>query len=391
MGAPTLLLVLRPLLLLVLLARSGAAQGVLEDSVWRALPPGPPIERLGVLLDTLTTLGRDPGWVGVAFNPDTDPDVLRPTFYAVRPDSTVWIRPPDGASVVLDLFVATTIGTVAGAESGYGAAPAEGLGYGVRGGRLYIYASQGVDVSFAIVAGLLGVVAMGGTIAGLARSLRRSRERERDVVASRRRLADARETERLRIARDIHDGPVQDLHAVRLRLDRVASADDTAPVSEAVLSVIDGLRTISENLRPPALATMGVRASIESFLGQIEAAHPALRLDFEAAGPPPRLSDAAGLAVFRVVQEAVNNAARHAAPSSIAVRATTDATTFRVTVADDGSGFDVASGYAADGHYGLVGMAERAESVGGRAEVASRPGAGTRVTLTVPQDPVQTD
>ena len=381
----------RLLLLVVLLACPAAAQDVLEDSVWHALPPGPPVDRLNSLLDTLTALGRDPGWVGIAFNPDTDPGIQRPAYYAIRPDSSVWIRPPDGASVVLDLFVATTIGTVAGAESGYGDAPAEGLGYGFRDGRLYVYASQGVDVSFAIVSGLLAVLGMGATIAGLTWALRRSRERERDVVASRRRLADARETERLRIARDIHDGPVQDLHAVRLRLDRVATTDDMAPVSAAVLAVIDGLRTISENLRPPALTSMGVQAAIESFLGQIEAAHPALHLDFEATGPPPRLSESAALAIFRVVQEAVNNAARHAAPSSISVLAETTATTAQVTVTDDGSGFDVSAGYAADRHYGLVGMTERAESVGGHVEITSQAGAGTRVTVSVPQDPVQTD
>lgn len=374
------------------------AQTAPEDSVFEWSAGDTELERLQTMLGELTAMGRDPAWVGLLYDNAKDPDLLRPTWYVIRPDSAVWVRTPEGESVVLDPYVATRLGGRVGEATGYAGAQAEGFGWGWYGGRFHLYASRGFEPAVALALLLAIGALIAGALVWLVGALRRSRARERALAESRRRLADARETERLRIAREIHDGPVQNLHALRLQLGAGAQAESVDP---DVLAVIDGLRAISENLRPPSLDAMGLDVAVRSFIGRFERTYPAIRTDLVVEGDAPALTPTVALTLFRVVQEAMNNAAQHGAPESISVRLLYGPATLGVVVEDDGVGFDVPADVgmpqsSPEGHYGLIGMAERAESVGGAVQLSRREPSGIRVEFSVPRalslaDPVQND
>lgn len=378
---------------------SAEAQTAPEDSVFEWSAGGSELERLQTMLGELTAMGRDPAWVGLLYDNAKDPDLLRPTWYVIRPDSAVWVRTPEGESVVLDPYVATRLGGRVGEATGYADAQAEGFGWGWYGGRFHLYASRGFEPTVALaLAGLIIAVVL-GSLGWLVWALRRSRAQAHTLAESRRLLAEAREGERLRVAREIHDGPVQDLHALRLRIGS-PSGLLAEPVDQEVLAVIGGLRAISENLRPPTLDAMGLDVAVHSFIGRFERTYPDIRTDVVVEGEAPPLDATVALTLFRVVQEAMNNAAQHGAPGDISVRLVYGPETLRVVVEDDGAGFDVpavvgAPQAAADGHYGLIGMAERAEAVGGAVRLSRRVPSGIRVEFSVPRalslaDPVQT-
>ena len=387
-----------------LIAPAVLAQMAPEDSVFERvgreaeLEPGAETAQLEALLLGLTDLGRDPSWVGLLYDETRDPDALRPTWYVIRSDSTVWVRSPEGESAVLDPYIVTKLGDYVGDETGYSEAQAEGFGWGSYDGRFHIYAARGFRpwVAMALLAYL--VVGTVSVLAWLAWALRRSQARARALAESRRRLADARETERLRIAREIHDGPVQDLHALRLHLGAGALADSVDP---DVIGIIDSLRAIGENLRPPSLDTMGLDVAVRSFIGRFERTFPFIKTDLVIDGEKPALDPAAALTLFRVIQESMNNAAQHGDPESVSVLLVYGAEAVQVVVEDDGAGFDVPADVGSpqaspEGHYGLIGMAERAESVGGTLRILRGERGGIRVAFEIPgarafADPVQID
>ncbi|MEL6614196.1 MAG: sensor histidine kinase [Bacteroidota bacterium] len=361
----------------------------LEDSLVSQVAGGDDVDVLIAIQDGLRDRGRDPQWVGLISDPFDDPNGERGAIYVLREDSTVWIRSASGQSMVVDDFVASKIGELVSDETGYGDRPVEGVGYGFIDGRFYVYASQGVDLTVALGLAALGLFLLGVVIVSLSRALARSRERERVSIVARRRLTEAREQERLRIAREIHDGPVQDLHAIRLMMGNGAEG----PVGSEALRVIHNLRALSENLRPPALAAMGLEAAVESLIGRFEQTHPDVAVSLDVDGdlqePPQRV----GLALFRVVQEGINNAVHHASPQTIGVRIGFASDGIMVSVEDDGTGFEAPPDLTAlgvDGHFGLLGMSERAQSLGGRLNVRSRTGGGTRIEAWLPHQ-VQTD
>ncbi len=240
------------------------------------------------------------------------------------------------------------------------------------------------------------------------RRSRRLRHEQHQADAARRHLAAGREKERQRIARDIHDGPVQDLYALRMHL---AAADRSVPFPETdnspdasllhasesglpldrhLLDVIAELRTISEDLRPPALGPFGLSAALVDCAERFRERYPGLdlqthidRLETEA----PVLDDETRLVLFRIAQEALNNAARHAHATTVAIRLEIGATVIRLGVTDDGTGFEVpddVSSLADEGHFGIVGMAERAAAVQGTFSLDSAPGSGTSIEVRVP-------
>lgn len=226
------------------------------------------------------------------------------------------------------------------------------------------------------------------------RRLRAERGRRAAADLARRHLAEGRESERARLARELHDGPVQDLYALRARLARAAGpAPEALAEAEAeVRRVVAELRAVSEALRPPALGPYGLAAALRALAERAEQAHPALALHLHLEDDGQALPEAARLALFRIAQEALNNALRHADASQVWVA-------FRLSpgpprevtleVVDDGRGFAVPadlSAPAAAGHYGLAGMAERAEAVGAALRVTSRPGE-TRVHARLPLSP----
>jgi signal transduction histidine kinase len=204
--------------------------------------------------------------------------------------------------------------------------------------------------------------------------LRTAYDHIRDIGA---RFLDAQESERSRIARELHDDIGQQLAllATNLRL----SGDSEETVAQ-IDSVARSVREMSHRLHPAMLQLMGLIESVRSL--QREHARSGVAIDFTHRDVPRELPAAVSLCLFRVIQEALQNAIKHghARHVSIDVRRTDNA--WMVTVADDGRGFEV---HAACGKgLGLISIVERTEAHGGSVVVRSKPGAGTRVEAHVP-------
>jgi signal transduction histidine kinase len=237
-----------------------------------------------------------------------------------------------------------------------------------------------------------------GEIRQLQRTLREMADR---VTAANRalrgyigRITEAQEEERQRISRELHDETVQQLIVLDQRL-QLLDADlrehghiergQLTDLRDAAGKTIRGIRRLSRGLRPDYLEDLGLSAALGVLAGEAQAAY-GTPTAFEAQGTAYRLSPETELAVYRVAQEALSNMGRHASARQVQVRLSFDASALRLSVCDDGGGFDMPEDVeelGKKGHWGLIGMRERAGSVGGRLDVVSAPGRGTRIELTV--------
>ncbi len=215
------------------------------------------------------------------------------------------------------------------------------------------------------------------------------------LTATRRRLLASREAAQAELARELHDGPVQELYGVAFHLETLVDAlpDDTGRARLAAgLAALEGvagtLRAISRELRPPTLAPFGLAAVLGAHARRVREARPGLAIHLDLAPGEPALAEPDRLALFRIVQEALRNAAQHAGARTVWVRLGWDAATITAEVRDDGVGFAPPPRWAAlveRGHLGLAGATERAEALGGRLTVESAPGRGTVVRAVVPR------
>lgn len=201
----------------------------------------------------------------------------------------------------------------------------------------------------------------------------------------------AAEEERRRIARELHDDTAQCLAAllVRLRiLRRTADPESREGLLDEMhaelADAVEGVRRISQGLRPPALEDVGVEAAIRSHLrGLLARVEVDVELDVERIDG---FTDAEGrLVVYRVVQEAMTNVVRHAGARRARIDVRLEGEEIAVRVRDDGSGFDADAMRLQGRGLGLLGMDERARLVGGRLRVDSTPGEGTLVELRIPR------
>lgn len=206
--------------------------------------------------------------------------------------------------------------------------------------------------------------------------------------------AEATLRERDRIARELHDSLAQVLGVTHLRLRATASRpelagaeavrvelDDLADlVHDAYADVREAILGLREAARQDRTLLESLEASVATFtrLSGVDAS-------FHAPPASPELTPEAEAQTLRIVQEALTNIRKHAGARRVEVRVAASGATTVFSVQDDGKGFDPAASRGQD-HFGLSAMRDRADSVRGRLEVASRPGAGTRVTLTLPAD-----
>jgi signal transduction histidine kinase len=201
------------------------------------------------------------------------------------------------------------------------------------------------------------------------------------------------EEERARIARDMHDSTTQLIlgalyatQAARDGLDtNLAGAREYMAMVQQFLQQIEGeIRQTIHDLRPPILDAKGVVPAFKQYADRYEELTKT-PCTVRVTGAPQRLADDAEVAIYRIVQEALQNVAVHAGASRVCVGIHFDSQTVRVTVEDDGRGFDSANlAHQGDDHFGLIGMHERASNIGARLQVHSAPGQGTRVVLHVP-------
>jgi signal transduction histidine kinase len=201
------------------------------------------------------------------------------------------------------------------------------------------------------------------------------------IAASRVRVIEAADVERRRVGRDLHDGAQQRLMAVsnlltatRRKLDGDRSdAGRLLELAAEELSAANAeLRELARGLHPVALAERGLRGSLESLTASCA-------LPVELDVPDLALPERVALAAYFLVSESLTNAVRYARANAAWVRAAVTAGALRIEVSDDGvGGADPTAGT------GLRGLEDRMQVLGGRLEVASPPGAGTRITATIP-------
>jgi signal transduction histidine kinase len=200
-----------------------------------------------------------------------------------------------------------------------------------------------------------------------------------------------------RFSVELHDGPAQDISLALLRLDNVAAraagslADGDRTAIERELEVIQTslrrslqeVRATASGLLLPHLGSLTVAQTIEHVVrGHQRRTGVAPRLDLRDL--PERAPLAVKIALYRIVQEALNNAWRHAPGAAVSISLTGTDGGLRLEIADDGPGFDAAAMNGAEDQLGLFGMRERAESLGGEFRLTSGPGDGTRLTATLP-------
>jgi signal transduction histidine kinase len=199
--------------------------------------------------------------------------------------------------------------------------------------------------------------------------------------------------ERARIAHDLHDAVSQKLFSLRLTAKAAATLVDRDPararaeltqVARLAAEAADELRTVVVELRPAALDEDGLVATLASQVQVLDRAHSA-GVVFDEDGGVRTLPPAQEAAVLRIAQEALHNALRHAGARLVRVTLRgTESRGARLTVSDDGRGFDPDSVQRAGRHLGLVSMRDRAQAVGGSLTLTSAPGRGTVIELEVP-------
>ncbi len=232
---------------------------------------------------------------------------------------------------------------------------------------------------------------------------------ERSVEIERLRFGnEARERERTRWAREIHDESIQGIGALRLQLANARDAGDTESLSGTVDTVleglgreIDGLRHLITELRPAALDDLGLAAALQALARRAQAidgleVQTEIDLGEEPPGPNGdssgggrRLDPELESTIYRIVQEALTNVSRHAHATKAVVGVSERDGVIRASVTDDGQGLPEAErlgprGDGLEGGFGMSGMRERAELVGGELEFGPAPGQGTTVRLVVP-------
>jgi len=204
----------------------------------------------------------------------------------------------------------------------------------------------------------------------------------------------AQEEERRRLARDLHDEVNQALTAILLRLEALAQespperAGEVAELKRLVNQAMDELLNLARQLRPTALDDHGLVPAIDAQLKRF-AARTGVEARMQAEGDVDTLGEDVQTAVYRVAQEALTNAERHAGATVVEVDLEVSDERTQLRVRDDGSGFDPGRAGRSNAQdptapgLGLRGMAERARLVGGELDVRSAPGGGTSVTLRI--------
>ena len=229
------------------------------------------------------------------------------------------------------------------------------------------------------------------------KELAERRRVELELSEIQRRLLDGIEAERMDLARELHDGPVQELYGLAMQLRNLAAefpagsppAEMAAGMQPTIQRIIDSLRATSMDLRPPALSRFGLEPVIASYCEQFEKMQPGLEITQELASSPDNpVSEDLRLALFRIFQVALTNILRHAQARRVVIRLQEGAETVLLEIQDDGVGFRVPERWvelARQGHLGLIGAVERVERFGGQMQVESQPGAGTTVRVILPR------
>ena len=218
------------------------------------------------------------------------------------------------------------------------------------------------------------------------RTLERSRQELRQLSAS---LVDAREEERRRIARELHDELGQRLTALHMELSNLIPPGQDAAISNRIktmLGMVDdtvaSVRRIATELRPLMLDDLGLASAVE-WLADGWAKRMGIRVTLDMGADDPTLSEAQTIALYRMVQEALTNVARHAKATKVKIRMRKELHELVLTVRDNGVGFSEELMHR-EGTHGLMGIRERADMLGGQLEIGNARGGGGCLTVRLP-------
>jgi signal transduction histidine kinase len=206
-------------------------------------------------------------------------------------------------------------------------------------------------------------------------------------------ITQGQEDERQRLARELHDDTIQALIALKQRaqLTRLALPKDTSPQALTELETlteqtIENLRRTIRALRPIYLEDLGLVAALE-MLSNEAGQNTNLKIEFHKSGPEKRLAAEVELALYRMVQESLNNTLRHAQATQASIKLEFTVQAINIRINDNGVGFEVPKSpaeFVPNGHFGLVGLYERAQLIGAMLEITSAPGKGTQLSICLP-------
>ena len=223
-------------------------------------------------------------------------------------------------------------------------------------------------------------------LAEMAHKLKAAQEGLHDYIGA---ITAAQEEERMRLARELHDETIQAVIALKQRVQLANKSVKTESGKQALKELedlaentVENLRRLTRALRPIYLEDLGLVTAL-GMLARETSQTNHLQVDFHVFGEERRLSREIELALYRIAQEALNNVVHHANAEHAAVQITFDKE-IKLEVTDNGTGFTVPKSpteFAPKGHFGLLGMRERADLIGGRLDVQSEAGKGTRLSV----------
>ena len=230
-------------------------------------------------------------------------------------------------------------------------------------------------------------------VVGILENITDQKRIEAEMAELNSRLQNSMELERLRLAQELHDNPMQSLYSAIYRIEELRGAatpeikEALGDVKQHIQDVLQDLRATAKELRPPTIFNFGLENAIRSHANDVLEKHPELNIYLSLAHDRQILPEKVRLALFRIFQQSLANVLRHAKATEIHVRFSFDAEEAHLEITDNGTGFEVPYNwmdFVRQGHYGLAGSAERANALGGVFKVQSKPGSSTTIQVIIP-------
>lgn len=241
------------------------------------------------------------------------------------------------------------------------------------------------------VGGIAEIRHLQAELSHMAQKVQAAQRNLRDYIGA---ITDAQEDERRRLARELHDDTLQSIIALRQRVqlaqkkmpdkDSQQSLQELETIAE---QTIENLRRTTRALRPIYLEDLGLVTALEMLARETESVS-GVKITFHKEGSERRLSAPVELALYRMAQEALSNVARHAQATQASLLICYQGENVELQVTDNGIGFEspnTPADFAPSGHFGLLGMYERADLIGARLSIRSSPGKGTQLTIQLPE------